>query len=137
MVDIRDTFLTERQYEVYIRRKRGETLTRIARSLGTSRSNICAIEKKAKMNIKKAFNTVKLIQSLEYPHRITIESGTDLYDIPGIIYRHADRAGIKIPLSGPSLLRLIEDRCMDRLKNRQVLAEIVIGINDSGEIEIL
>ncbi len=137
MVDITDTFLTERQFEVYIRWKRGETLAEIARSLGTSRSNICAIEKKARLNIKKAFNTVKLIESLEYPLRIIIESGTDLYDIPGIIYKRADSKGIKIPLSGPSLLRLIEDRCADRLKNRQVLREIVIGIDDDGEVEIL
>ena len=136
MINIEDTFLTERQLEVYIRRKRGESLSEIANALGTSRSNICAIERKAKNNIKKALNTIKLIESLEYPVRITINAGTDLYDIPGIIYRKADERDIKIPLSGPSILRLIEDTCSHKLRNRQVLRDIVIGINERGDVTI-
>ncbi len=132
-----DTFLTEKQLEVFIRRKRGETLTEIAKALGTTRSNICAIERSAKKNIEKAYKTVKLVESLLYKSVITVPAGTDLYDVPGLIYKKADELGIKIKMSGPMLLKYIVDHCEDRLRNREILREITIGIDHEGNITIL
>jgi hypothetical protein len=131
------TFLTERQLEVYIRRKRGESLAKIAKELGTTRSNVCALEKAARRNIERAYNTIKLVESLLYKSVVTVPSGTDLYDIPGIIYRRADELGIKIQMSGPMLLKYIVEHCSDKLRNRQVLGEITIGIDQNGSIVVL
>jgi hypothetical protein len=68
---------------------------------------------------------------------VTVPSGTDLYDIPGIIYRRADELGIKIQMSGPMLLKYIVEHCSDKLRNRQVLGEITIGIDQNGSIVVL
>ena len=131
------TFLTERQLEVYIRRRRGESLAEIAKELGTTRSNVCALEKAARKNIERAYNTIKLVESLLYKSVVTVPPGTDLYDIPGIIYRKADELGIKIQMSGPMLLKYIVEHCSDKLRNRQVLREITIGIDENGSLAIL
>lgn len=132
-----ETFLTERQLEVFLRRKRGETLAEIARALGTTRSNVCAIERAAKKNIKKAYRTIKLLESLLYRSVITVPPGTDLYDIPGLIYSRGDEFGIKIRMSGPILLKFIVDHCSEKLRNREVLAEIKIGIDSEGNLSVL
>ena len=137
MNSFNNTFLTERQLEVFIRRRRGESLAEIAEKLGTTRSNVCALEKAAKRNIERAYNTVKLVESLLYKSIVSIPPGTDLYDIPGIIYRKADQLGIKIQMSGPLLLKYIVEHCSDKLRNRQVLREIKIGIDESGSLTIL
>ncbi len=131
------TFLTEKQLEVYLRRKRGETLAEIARALGTTRSNVCAIERAAKKNIEKAYRTVKLLENLLYRSVITVPPGTDLYDIPGLIYGKADELGIKIGMSGPMLLKYIVEHCGEKLRNRQVLREITVGIDSDGNITVL
>ncbi len=132
-----EAFLTERQLEVIIRRKRGETLAEIAKALGTTRSNVCAIERAARKNIERAYKTVRLVESLLYESVITVPPGTDLYDIPGLIYRRADELGIKVRLSGPMLLKLIVEHCSERLRNREVLREISIAIDSDGNVSVL
>ncbi len=131
------TFLTKRQLEVFVRRERGETLAEIARALGTTRSNVCAIERAARKNIERAYRTVRLVESLLYESVIIISPGTDLYDIPGLIYRRADELGIKVRMSGPMLLRFIVEQCAERLRNREVLREISVAIDSDGNVSIL
>ena len=135
--DIDETFLTERQLEVFLRRKRGETLAEIAKALGTTRSNVCAIERSAKKNIERAYKTIKLVESLLYKSVITVPPKTDLYDIPGLVYRKADELGIKVRMSGPMLLKMIVEHCGERLRNREVLREIIIAIDPDGNVSIL
>lgn len=137
MVNIEDTHLTERQYEVLIRRSKGESLSKIAEDLGTTRSNICLLEKAAKENIRKAINTIKLIESVKLPVKVAIHSETDLYEIPGMVYREADLRGIRVKYSGPRLLRFIEDNYSHRIRNRRVLAGFEIGVDGDGNLHVL
>jgi len=136
-MNVLNTFLTEKQLEVYVRRRKGESLAEIAKALGTTRSNVCALERAAKRNIERAYNTIKLIETILYKSVILIPKGIDLYDIPGIVYKKADELGIKIKMSGPMLLKFIVERCGERLRNREVLSDILIGIDPQGSISIL
>lgn len=133
----KETFLTERQIEVLLRREKGETLAEIAKALGTTRSNVCAIERAARKNIERAYRTIKLVESLLYESVIRVPIGTDLYDIPGLVYRKADELGIKVEMSGPMLLKFIVEQCGEKLRNREVLREITIGISSDGNITVL
>ncbi len=133
----KETFLTERQIEVFLRREKGETLAEIAKALGTTRSNVCAIERAARKNIERAYRTIKLVESLLYESVIRVPIGTDLYDIPGLVYRKADELGIKVEMSGPMLLKFIVEQCGEKLRNREVLREITIGISSDGNITVL
>ncbi len=133
----KETFLTERQIEVFLRREKGETLAEIAKALGTTRSNVCAIERAARKNIERAYRTIKLVESLLYESIIRVPIGTDLYDIPGLVYRKADELGIKVEMSGPMLLKFIVEQCGEKLRNREVLREITIGISSDGNITVL
>ncbi len=131
-----DTLLTERQLEVYVRRLRGEKLEDIARDLGTSKSNISAIEKKARRKIELAYSTIRLVEQILDAQIITVHPGTDLYEIPGMIYRKGDEMGIKIRYSGPEMIRMLVERCGHKLRNREVVRQIIIGIKESGDVSI-
>lgn len=131
-----DSLLTERQLEVYLRRLRGEKLESIARDLGTTKSNISALEKKAKTKIELAYNTIRIVESLTDAQIITIQPGTDLYEIPGIVYKAGDELGIKIKHSGPEFIKLLVERCQHKLRNREVTRQITIGIKRDGEISV-
>ncbi|MEM3723829.1 MAG: Tfx family DNA-binding protein, partial [Candidatus Hadarchaeales archaeon] len=67
MVDISKTHLTRRQLEVLMMRNRGMSISRIASELGTSRSNVGALIKKAKENVEKSKNTLRLVKTLNWP----------------------------------------------------------------------
>ncbi|WP_456371087.1 Tfx family DNA-binding protein [Geoglobus sp.] len=132
-----DSLLTERQLEIYIRRLRGEKLEEIARELGTTKSNISALEKKARRKIELAYNTIRLVEQLVDAHIITINPGTDLYEIPGLVYRKGDEMGIKIRYSGPELIKLLVERCGHKLRNREVIRQITVGIKSDGDLSVL
>lgn len=70
--------LTEKQLEFYVRRLRGEKLEEIARRLGTTKSNIAILEKRAKEKIELAYNTVKFIENMVDVEIITVNPGADL-----------------------------------------------------------
>ncbi|WP_290596758.1 MULTISPECIES: Tfx family DNA-binding protein [unclassified Archaeoglobus] len=137
MKSFNDTFLTERQLEVYVRRLKGETLEKIARDLGTTKSNICAIEKSAKRNVERAYNTIKLLESLMYETVVEIHPETDIYDVPGVIYKKGDEMGIKISMSGPVLLKYLVDNCGGKLRGRKVVGKMRIAISRDGSVVIL
>ena len=132
-----DSLLTERQLEIYIRRLRGEKLEEIARELGTTKSNISALEKKARRKIELAYNTIRLVEQLVDAQIITINPGTDLHEIPGLVYRKGDEMGIKIRYSGPELIRLLVERCGHKLRNREVIRQITVGIKRDGDLSVI
>lgn len=137
MKSFNDTFLTERQLEVYLRRLKGESLEKIARDLGTTKSNVCAIEKSAKRNVERAYNTIRLLESLMYEAVVEIPPETDIYDVPGFIYRKGDEIGVKISMSGPVLLKYLVENCGGKLRGRKVVGRIRIGINQDGSVVVL
>ncbi len=87
--DEKDTLLTGRQIEVLKLKRKGLSQADIARKLKTTRGNISTIENTALKNIEKAEKTLKLYRALEAPVWMTVPSGTDLYEIPQMIFKEA------------------------------------------------
>ncbi|MCL7474974.1 MAG: Tfx family DNA-binding protein [Methanosarcinales archaeon] len=131
---VNTTNLTDRQIEVLKMRAGGITQSQVAQQLGTTKANISIIEAQARNNITRAKNTVELIKIINAPIWIKVVPGTDIYEIPGMIFNEADIHNIWIPKGGPSLLSLIEEKAQNKLRERRVLHAIEIGITNEGDI---
>ena len=135
-VDVSDTFLTERQVEVLLRRNEGKTQEAIASDLGTSVSNISSIEAAANNNIDTARNTLDLAFLLESVVQITVEAGTDLRSVIDEIYRAGDEAGLKISYTEPELATHLNTLLSSRLRGREVSDAVELGLTADGEVVV-
>lgn len=133
-IDASDTFLTERQVEVLLRRNEGKTQEAIASELGTSVSNISTIESAAKNNIETARNTMDLAFLIESVVRINVNAGTDLRSVIDEVYREGDKAGLKISYTEPELATHLNALIASRLRGREVIDDIEIGLTTDGEV---
>jgi len=115
-------------------RKQGLTQQQIADIIATSKANVCTIEKSAMENIKRARETLEFLYTLDATHLCTIPSGTDLLEVPPLIYREAEKLGIKVKYDTISVINKIRESIPQRFKARYIKEDINVYINDEGEI---
>lgn len=131
---MKDGLLTDRQKEVLRYRKQGMTQQQIADIISTSKANVCTIEKSAMENIKRARETLEFLYTLDATHLCTIQGGTDLLEVPPIVYREAEQLGIKVKYDTISLINKLRESAPERFRARQVRDTIDVYINDEGEL---
>jgi Tfx family DNA-binding protein len=131
---MKEGLLTERQKEVLRYRKQGLTQQQIADIIDTSKANVCTIEKSAMENIRRAKETLEFLYTLDATHLCTIQSGTDLLEVAPIIYREAEKIGIKVKYDTISLINKIRDSSPERFKARYIRENIDVYINDEGDL---
>lgn len=131
---MKDGLLTDRQKEVLRYRKQGMTQQQIADIISTSKANVCTIEKSAMENIKRARETLEFLYTLDATHLCTIQGGTDLLEVPPIIYREAEQLGIKVKYDTISLINKLRESAPERFRARQVRETIDVYINEEGEL---
>lgn len=136
MVDKKSMFLTNKQIAVLKMKKRGMSQAEIARKLKTTRGNICTVEKLALKNVEKAKNTLKVYKALEAPIHLTIPDGTDLYDIPGKIFKIADKMQIKVMLDEAMILVKIKTEAQDKIHGRLTTDTFDISVDEHGNLSI-
>jgi HTH-type transcriptional regulator, fmd operon transcriptional regulator len=134
--DEKDIFLTDKQIEILKLKKKGLSQADIARKLKTTRGNICIIEGTAQKNIEKAKNTLKLFKTLEAPVWVTIASGMDIYDVPGLLFREADKKHIKVAVDSAMVIVKIKTEVPDKVRGRITLNEIDISSDEAGNITV-
>lgn len=128
--------LTRRQAEVLVYRERGVAQADIADELGTSRANVSSVEASARENVEKARETVAFAEALNAPVRISIEAGTDLYDVPNRVYSACDEAGVKVTRTAPELMKLVGDAAGDAVQGRRVRTDITVAVTGEGEVNV-
>lgn len=128
--------LTRRQAEVLALRERDVSQADIAERLGTTRANVAGIEASARENVRKARGTVELVDSLRAPVRLTLEPGTDVYEIPDRIYRAADEADLKVGLSAVGVIERLTESARDALDSRQLVRPVEVTVSADGEVRI-
>ena len=101
--------LTDRQMEVLRYRKQGLTQQQIADIISTSKANVCTIEKSAMENIRRAKETLEFLYTLDATHLCTIPSGTDLFNVPAIIFGEAEKIKIKVKYDTISLINRLRE----------------------------
>lgn len=138
MVNIKNTHLTKRQFEVLKMRREGKTLSEIAARLRTSRSNISAILKTAGENINKTRNTLKLIETIKWPVKIDVKAGSNIYEVSERVFNKADEKRIKVSHNYSEIVRLITETLgWENLKRRKALRDFTVMVSKEGMVEVL
>lgn len=134
--DAETNVLTRRQAEVLALREQDLSQADIADSLGTSRANVSSVESSARDNIAKARETIAFADALTAPVRLTIESGTDLYDVPNRVYSACDSADVKVTRTAPELMKLISDAAGSAIRGRAVQRDITVTVTNDGTVSV-
>ena len=134
--DSDETVLTLRQAQVLALREQGVSQADIADALGTSRANVSSIEGSARDNLEKAHETVAFAEALRAPVRVTVPAGTDLYDIPQMVYDACDEKDVKVDHTAPDLMKIISDAAGNAVTGRQVAMTIVVSVSADGTVRV-
>ncbi|KXA96620.1 hypothetical protein AKJ38_02980, partial [candidate division MSBL1 archaeon SCGC-AAA259I14] len=98
--------------------------------------NVSAIERNARRNIQKSERTLELAKVLKAPVTLEIGKGTELYEIPRIVFDKGDDEDININLNGPKLLRKVREDAAAVLQKKKVVGKIKVGISRDGEVSL-
>lgn len=131
---MKEGLLTERQKEVLRYRKQGMTQQQIADIIGTSKANVCTIEKSAMENIRRAKETLKFLYTLDAIALCSIPAGTDLLTVGPSIYKEAEKHQIKVKYDTLSLINRLRDSHPDQVRGRYIREEIGVYITQDGDL---
>lgn len=126
--------LTRRQAEVLVLRERGLKQATIADQLGTSRANVSSIEASVRENVAKARETVRFAELVSPPVTLELSPGTDLYDVPDMIFDACDDVDVKVDHSAPELMRIISESHEDAVDEQEVRTHLVVTVTDEGSV---
>lgn len=136
MVSAESTTLTERQVEVLELRDQGQTQQDVADRLGTTDSNISAIERAAEQNIEKARRTLELVRTIRSPIQFSVSTGTSFDDLIASVYTRGDEAGIKIAYCRPELYTHLYGVLEEYTKQNELKTTIDVGVTNEGEVRV-
>ncbi len=131
---MKDGLLTERQMEVLRYRRQGLTQQQIADIIATSKANVCTIEKSAMENIRRAKETLDFLYTLDSTHLCSIKSGTDLFDVPAIIFSEAEKLNIKVKYDTISLINHLRDSRPKSYQARSLSENVEVYLTTDGDI---
>ncbi len=131
-----DNVLTRRQAEVLALRERDVAQADIAELLGTSRANVSSVEASARENVARARETVAFAEALRAPVQVAVAAGTDLYDVPKLVYDACDEADVKVNRTAPELMSVVAEAAGDAVHGRQVKRDILVGVTDDGAVRV-
>jgi hypothetical protein len=128
--------LTWRQAEVLALRELGARQADIAARLGTSRANVSSVEASARTNVEKARETVVFVEALSAPVQVAVPAGTDLYDVPKLVFDAGDDAGVKVSQTAPELMKQVSDAAGESVSGREVHERLLVGVTSEGKVRI-
>lgn len=134
--DPEESALTRRQAAVLVRRERGESQAAIAEGLGTTRANVANVEARARENVSKARETVRFVETVRAPTRMTIDPGTDVYEVPEQVYAASDEAGVKVAYSAPEVVSHVLAAAGGAVEGRSVEKPLDVVVTADGELRI-
>jgi Tfx family DNA-binding protein len=134
--DAEELVLTHRQATVLALRANEVRQRDIAELFDTSRANISNIERDARNNVEKARKTVAFAESLTAPVHIDIQSGTEIYDIPPIVYDACDEVGVEVNYGASNLLQLISQTIGSAIEDEVVRTAIRIDVSKDGTVHL-
>ncbi len=134
--DPETSVLTHRQAQVLALRERDVSQADIADELGTSRANVSSIEASARENLAKARETVAFAEALRAPVRVRVPAGTDLYNVPQMVYDACDEAGVKVDHTAPDLMKVVSDAAGNAVSGRKISTPLIVGVTSEGMVRV-
>ncbi len=129
-------FLSEKQIKVLELRYKGLTLSKIAEIMGTTKANICLIEKKALRNIRRARETINTYIKITAPIKLSFKEDTNIFQAISQIYRNADRKGIKVKFGTAMLLRILRESLADHIEGDVVRIGFEVYVGPQGDVVV-
>lgn len=136
MVSAESTTLTERQVEVLELRERGLTQREVADRLGTTGSNVSAVERAAERNVEAARRTLRLVRTIRSPVRLTVEAGTTFDDLVDTVYDRGDENGVKIAYCRPELYAHLFGQLEAHTTRNRLNVDVEVGLTREGEVKV-
>jgi len=133
---VKKTFLTAAQLNVLELEAKGLKQAEIARRLKTSRANISILERRARENIARAEQTIKLAAKLRAPVTLEVKMGTDIFNVPNLLYRAADATKIRVKLTAPDIVAKIREEARDSISGRFVVKTFWLAVARDGNVLI-
>jgi hypothetical protein len=130
----RDSFLTERQFKVLQMRLSGRSQQEVADSFGTTRSNISILEKRAHQNIARAERTLQQWMTLRAPISVKAQAGTDVFELPKMIFAAADEKGMRLPITSLDIVVQLRRKAPRLFKKRALERDARIFVTEEGEV---
>jgi len=129
-----DSILTDRQLKVLLLRSEGYSQQDIADMIGTSRPNISILEKRAHQNIKKAERTLHQCMMINAPISLKVEAGTDIFELPKMVFRAADIKGIKLPVTSIDIIVQLSQISPPLYKDRALKKNVQTFVTKDGKV---
>ncbi len=129
-----DSLLTERQLKVLRLRNGGCSQQEVADILGTTRSNISILEKRAHQNIYRAERTLRQWMMIRAPISLKVKEGTDVFDVPGMIFNAADQRSIELPVTSLDIIVQLRRKSPKLFRKRAVLRDVDVYVTEDGEL---
>lgn len=136
MAETEGTLLTDRQLQILRRRDQGATQRAVAEELGTTASNVSAIERAAEANIEKARRTLELVRALRAPVQFTVEAGRSFDELVSAVYDHGDDAGVKVAYCRPELYAHLYGLVGDATDANRLTATVTVGLTEDGAVTV-
>ena len=130
------TILTDRQVEVLELREAGHTQEDVAEVLGTTSSNVSAVERAAEANVEKARRTLELVRTLRAPAQFSVPAGTYFDDLVDRVYSEGDDAGIKVAYCRPELYTHLYGLLEDFTSDNKLDSRVTIGLTAEGDVKV-
>ena len=128
--------LTNRQIEILKMWNKELTQEAISLKLKTTRENISIIEKRANRNIKLAQDTLSALKTFGVLFSIFIKPGTNLVDIPRIIFDKSDESNIKVKANFTQIFEEIRFKAYEKVRRFKVIKPITIKILPDGDFTV-
>jgi len=108
----------------------------IAELLGTSRANVSNVEASARENIDRARETIAFADAVAAPVRVEIPAGTDLFDVPTLVFDACDDVGITVQHTAPDLMNAVSDGAAGAVEGRAIHERLLVGVTDDGNVRV-
>lgn len=122
--------------EVLELREQGLTQREVADRLGTTGSNVSAVERAAERNVEQARRTLEAIRTIRSPVRLTVDAGTSFDELVDAVYERGDEDGVKIAYCRPELYAHLFGRLEDHTSRNRLDDDIEIGLTRDGGVKV-
>ena len=128
------SLLTEKQLRVLQLRSKGSSQQEVADIIGTSRSNVSILEKRAHQNISRAERTLEQWMMIHAPISLKVKAGTDVFELPSLIFRAADEKDIQLPITSLDIIVQLRRKSANLFRRRAVRRDFEIYVTAEGEV---
>ena len=112
----------------------GRSQQEVAEILGTTRSNISILEKRAHQNIARAERTLQQWMMLRAPISVQAQAGSDVFELPKMIFAAADERGMRLPITSLDIVVQLRRIAPRLFKKRSLEKDVRIFVTEEGEV---